>query len=202
MERFAFLIEGFRGMTLYRFAASFVIYSMLGWLVESIYMSICEKKIVNRGFARGPFCPIYGFGATIGCMALAPLQHRFLLLYLVGAVMATIFEYWVGRLMIKFLGNLWWDYNEKPYNFQGIICLESTLAWGFYGIIIVGFLNPWLLDFIDNADRSKMNLFIEIVLAIAVIDYVIRLAEVFKTPLLKVRDLAVEAYRNIRGRGE
>lgn len=188
------------GMTLYHFAASFVIYSMLGWLVESIYMSICEKRIVNRGFARGPFCPIYGFGATIGCIFLAPLSARFLPLYITGAVSATIFEYLVGRLMIKFLGSLWWDYNEKPYNFQGIICLESTLAWGFYGIVIVGFFNPWLLRFIENSDHVKMTRFVEIVLAIAVVDYIIRFAGLFKEPLLRARNSAVEAYRNFRGR--
>ena len=51
------------GMDLYHLVAAFVLYSMIGWLVESIYMSICEKKITNRGFARGPFCPIYGVGA-------------------------------------------------------------------------------------------------------------------------------------------
>ncbi len=200
MDKFDFLLVGFKGMTLYRFAASFVIYSMAGWLVESIYMSICEKRITNRGFAHGPFCPIYGFGCTLGCMMLAPLSDKYLALYLTGAVSATIFEYLVGRLMIKALGSLWWDYNDKPYNFQGIICLESTIAWGFYGIIAVGFLNPWLLNFIDSVDRVKMTWFIEIVLAIAVIDYVIKLAEVFKEPLLKVRNSAMEAYRNFRSK--
>lgn len=195
-----FLLVGAQGMTLYRFAASFVIYSMMGWLVESIYMSICEKKIVNRGFARGPFCPIYGFGATIGCIILAPTTRSFLLLYIASAVSATAFEYLAGRMMIKALGSLWWDYNEKPYNFQGIICLESTLAWGFYGIIVVGFFNPWLMNFIESVDSVKMTRFIEIVLAIAVIDYIIRLAEIFKKPLARVRDTAMEAYKNFRSR--
>ncbi|MCR5279311.1 MAG: putative ABC transporter permease [Lachnospiraceae bacterium] len=187
-------------MTLYRIAASFVIYSMLGWLVESIYMSICEKKIVNRGFARGPFCPIYGFGATIGCIVLAPLREHFLLLYLVGAVFATIFEYLVGRFMIRALGSLWWDYDDKPFNFQGIICLESTLAWGFYAIGVVAFINVWLMNFVDSLDPVYMTRFIEVILAIAVVDYVIRLVEIFKAPLLRARDTAMEVYRNLRGR--
>ena len=54
------------GFELYYLVGAFVIYSMLGWLVESIYMSFCNKKITNRGFAKGPFCPIYGFGAVLG----------------------------------------------------------------------------------------------------------------------------------------
>ena len=159
-----FLTVGLQGMTPYKFAASFVIYSMLGWLVESIYMSFCEKRLVNRGFAKGPFCPIYGFGATIGSIALAPFMKSYLLVYLLGMIFATIFEYLTGVLMIKSLGNLWWDYNDKPFNYKGILCLESTLAWGFYAIGVVEFLNVWLLKFIDSVDSRKMTIFIEIVI--------------------------------------
>ena len=49
------------GTDIYHLVTAFVIYSILGWLVESIYMSFCNKKITNRGFAKGPFCPIYVF---------------------------------------------------------------------------------------------------------------------------------------------
>ncbi len=43
----------------------FIIYSFLGWVLESIFRSFCEKKIINTGFLRGPICPIYGCGAII-----------------------------------------------------------------------------------------------------------------------------------------
>ena len=46
----------------YHFLNWFLLYSMLGWLVESIYMSFCNKRLTNRGFVRGPICPIYGVG--------------------------------------------------------------------------------------------------------------------------------------------
>ena len=45
--------------------AYFIIYSVLGWIIESIYRSICERKVINTGFLKGPFCPIYGIGAVI-----------------------------------------------------------------------------------------------------------------------------------------
>ena len=56
-NRIIFGIDG------YEVVMWFLTYSMMGWLVESIYMSFCNHKITNRGFAKGPFCPIYGFGA-------------------------------------------------------------------------------------------------------------------------------------------
>ena len=43
----------------------FITYSFLGWVMESIFRSVCEKKLINTGFLKGPFCPIYGIGAII-----------------------------------------------------------------------------------------------------------------------------------------
>ena len=140
----------FFGMTGYHLLGCFVIYSMGGWLVESIYMSICEKKLTNRGFGLGPFCPIYGVGAIVGYLIASPLADRPLLLYFSCAIFATIFEYLVGIAMKKVLGEVWWDYNNKPANFQGILCLESTLAWGFYGIIVIRFLHLRVCGLISN----------------------------------------------------
>lgn len=41
----------------------FVAYSVGGWAMESTYCSIGERRLVNRGFLNGPYCPIYGAGA-------------------------------------------------------------------------------------------------------------------------------------------
>ena len=53
------------GTDFYHLVASFVIYSILGWLVESIYMSICNKKLTNRGLAKGPFVLFMGLGQPL-----------------------------------------------------------------------------------------------------------------------------------------
>lgn len=129
------------GTDIYHIVQWFFIYSTLGWCVESIYMSICEKKLVNRGFIFGPICPIYGFGALLAYFLLKPLDSNYVLLYLCGSMIATIFEFIVAKLMIQIFGSVWWDYTDKPFNFEGILCLESTLAWGFYTICLFGFLH-------------------------------------------------------------
>ena len=40
-------------------------YSAIGWLVESIYVSVSKGHWVNRGFLNGPICPVYGAGAIL-----------------------------------------------------------------------------------------------------------------------------------------
>lgn len=43
----------------------FYLYCMLGWCFESTVVSVGQRRLVNRGFLRGPMLPIYGFGAVI-----------------------------------------------------------------------------------------------------------------------------------------
>ena len=82
---------------------------------------------------------------------------NWLVLYIVAALSATTFEFLVGKMMIRIFGELWWDYNEKPFNYKGIICLESTVAWGFYGLGIVFFLHGWVLQAIDRVPIQPLT---------------------------------------------
>lgn len=167
------------GTDVYHLIAAFLVYSILGWFVESVYMSFCNKRLTNRGFAKGPFCPIYGVGA-VGCyLIMGSLKGHYIQIYLLGALLATVFEYLVGRAMIKLFGQLWWDYNEKPFNFQGIICLESTIAWGFYALGIVHVLHGWVYSLIDSVQLETGVIVVCVLLLIAVVDYAVQLSRIF-----------------------
>ncbi|MDY3917372.1 MAG: putative ABC transporter permease [Candidatus Limivivens sp.] len=137
------------GTDLYHLVQWFFAYSILGWIVESIYMSFCEKRWVNRGFIFGPICPIYGFGALGVYFLLRPFVGNVFLLYFSGALLATAFEFLVANLMERLFGEVWWDYSGKPFNYRGIICLESTLAWGLYTIVMFYFLHHGIVYVTD-----------------------------------------------------
>lgn len=188
------------GSDVYHLIAAFIIYSVLGWFVESAYMSFCNHRLTNRGFAKGPFCPIYGFGAVIGYLILNPLSGHYVTLYLTGAFLATTFEYLVGIMMQKLLGEVWWDYTEKPMNYKGIICLESTIAWGFYAIIITMFLHERVLHLIDAMDMAYGQILCIVILAIVTVDYLIRLYLLFKTSIQEEKDRLIDKYRSFRAR--
>ena len=188
------------GSDVYHLIAAFIIYSVLGWFVESAYMSFCNHRLTNRGFAKGPFCLIYGFGAVIGYLVLNPLSGHYVTLYLTGAFLATTFEYLVGIMMQKLLGEVWWDYTEKPMNYKGIICLESTIAWGFYAIIITMFLHERVLHLIDAMDMVYGRILCIVILAIVTVDYLIRLYLLFKTSIQEEKDRLIDKYRSFRAR--
>lgn len=167
------------GTDIYHLIAAFIVYSVIGWFLESVYMSFCNRKLTNRGFAKGPFCPIYGVGAVTCYLIMGPLKGQYLKIYILGAVLATIFEFLVGKAMIRIFGKLWWDYNEKPFNFQGIICLESTIAWGFYALGVVHFVHAFVYRIIDSFDYTMGIRLVWIILALVTVDYAVQLLKAF-----------------------
>lgn len=155
-NRIIFGIDG------YEVVMWFLTYSMMGWLVESIYMSFCNHKITNRGFAKGPFCPIYGFGALTVFFVLRPYSDNSILLFFLGSFLATTLEFLTALVMKRIFGEIWWDYHEKPFNYRGIICLESSIAWGFYTLFLFMFLQNIVAAFVAmipvRAGRTIGNL--------------------------------------------
>ena len=144
----------FFGTDVYHVVHWLLIYSVLGWVVESIYMSFCNKKLTNRGFIHGPMCPIYGVGALTVYFVLRPLEGNWVAIYFGGTFLATSLEYVTAVIMQKVFGCIWWDYNDKPFNYKGILCLESTIAWGFYTLFLFMFLQKWVNSFVGLYPRS------------------------------------------------
>lgn len=162
-----------QNLDLYHIVSVFFIYSILGWIVESIYMSICNRKLTNRGFIKGPICPIYGGAATIIYFLLLPLAGNYVAIYFVGVVVATAIEYIVAQIMLFIFGEVWWDYNDKPFNYKGILCLESSIAWGFYCVFLFGFLQKTAIAFVDFYTEKIGIMAGECILSLLIIYYMV-----------------------------
>lgn len=131
----------FNGMNVYQLMVWFFIFSFLGWGMECIVIRKERGYWENRGFAKLPFCVIYGFGVFNACILFKPIEHNYIALYIAGAIGATIFEYLTAVVMQKLFGEVWWDYTYKKFNYKGILCLESTLGWGVVALFVFGYLN-------------------------------------------------------------
>ena len=114
----------------------FFLYCFLGWVWESCYVSAKRRQWVNRGFLHGPMLPIYGTGAVIILLATIPVRDSLWLVFLLGMLAATALEYVTGAAMEALFKVRYWDYSHKKFNFQGQICLESSLAWGVLTILM------------------------------------------------------------------
>lgn len=131
----------------------FFIYSFLGWVWESIYMSILERKPLNRGFLYGPWIPIYGFGATTMLFATMPFRDRVWLVALIGMLVGNSLEEIAGRVMEKIFDVRYWSYEGYPGNIDGFICIPATLLWGFFSVLSLYQLNRPFDYLIRTVDR-------------------------------------------------
>lgn len=142
----------FHGMNLGQIALWFFIYSFLGWAMECIVIRKQLGRWENRGFAKLPFCVIYGFGVFIALNLFEPIKDNYVALYFFGAMMATLLEYATAMVMLKLFGEIWWNYDHQPFNYKGILCLQSTLGWGLLALIVFGFLNSGIEGLVLSID--------------------------------------------------
>lgn len=131
-------------MYLVRLFQTFVAYCFIGWVMESIFHTVWERKLVNRGFLNGPYVPIYGFGALLVLNVLEPFQSHWYIVFPVSIILATTLEYVTGWAMEKLFHNRWWDYSMFPFNLHGRICLVFSLGWGVLCLILVYIVSPFV----------------------------------------------------------
>ena len=129
-------------ITFYDIVLYFSLFSFCGWICESVFCSIHEKKLVNRGFLNGPVCPIYGFGGLMVVYILAPLQNNLVLLFLCGLITTTALEYATSWLMEKLFHTSWWDYSDLKFNLNGRVCLKFSIIFGLLSVVAVKLLYP------------------------------------------------------------
>ena len=120
----------------------FFFYCFCGWVWESCYVSLCQRRWVNRGFLHGPLLPIYGSGAILILLATIPVADDLRLVWLFGMLAATALEYVTGAAMERIFKVRYWDYSNQRFNLGGHICLSSSIAWGFFSILLVRFIHP------------------------------------------------------------
>ena len=169
----------------------FVIYSFLGWVLESIVRTVCERKIINTGFLIGPFCPIYGFGAIIMLLFLNTFENNSILLFFIAFVVLSLWEYLVGVLLEKVFSTKYWDYSNHKFNYKGRICLTNSIAWGILGVLFIKYIHPFIENIIGYIDPTYLAIATTIVIVIILIDAIINVVKVknITSTLAKIEDI-------------
>ena len=146
------------GLSVWRILAYFIIYSVVGYIIETIFGIITKGTWESRqSFLYGPFCAIYGLGAAIMIIFLHKYSKNYTRLFIGGFIVGSIVEYlvsWIGEIL---LGVKWWDYSNMPLNINGRICVYFSIFWGFLALYLIGSFNPRIDRLIDWF-KSKFSL--------------------------------------------
>ena len=162
--------------TSYQWLFVFYTYCFLGWCFESAYVSLKSNKLINRGFMRGPFLVVS-----------MPFADHIVLTYIAGCVGATALEYITGVTMEALFKVRYWDYSNKRFNFQGQICLSSTLAWGFFTVLMTRVLHRPIDRFVLSVPDRVLYYATAVLTVYIVIDFTLS----FKAAL-DIRDILVK----------
>lgn len=187
---------------LLQYIALFYIYSFAGWLMETIKISIEEKKFVNRGFLIGPYCPIYGIGVLAITILLKRYSDDIWITFFMSLIICGVLEYATSYLMEKIFKARWWDYTTKKFNINGRVCLENLILFGVLGTTIVFVANPFFLKYINMVPELALNIVLGIISIIFVIDIIVSYKVIFdlKDISRELKDNTIEISEKVKSR--
>lgn len=152
-----------------------VVYSFLGWILETVYASIKNRKFINRGFLYGPMCPVYGFGALILIIFSNPIKNNIFSLFLFATVATSALEYFTGYILETAFKTTWWDYSHDFLNIKGRICVTFSLLWGIGAVIFIKYIHPSIINISNIISTNLGYIILQIIFIIIIIDFIFTL---------------------------
>lgn len=180
----------------------FMIYSIIGWMIEVSYHAVTMGKVVNRGFLNGPLCPVYGSGVLMVLMVVNLCGEWFgfetdlsrakvIELFIIGIIFATLIELIAGFLLDQLFHARWWDYRDRRFNLNGYICLEFSIYWGLGIAFVLRVIQPVFENIVSSIPVRISWILLSAFYIIFLVDIILTVLTILKLnkQLEKMRDM-------------
>ena len=162
------------GFTITKILAYFIIYSVVGYIIETIFGLLTKGVIESRkSFLYGPFCGIYGVGAVIMIIGLQKFNKNNYTLFAGGFIIGSLIEYVVSFIGEWFFHIKWWDYSSMPFNINGRICVWFSIFWGILAIYLMTHFHPKIDKFLNKMQPNMLKTFTIILTILIFIDFLV-----------------------------
>ncbi len=165
----------------------FTICSILGWLVEEVYVFIAVGKIVNRGVLFAPMCSIYGFGAIILYLLfynIKPTKINIPYIFITASLLLGAFELLCG-LGFKYILNIeMWNYDGFFLEILNYTTVPIMIGWGILGTLYVFFIQPLLSKIISFVPQGIQKRLAIIIVCYLLIDFSFSVFHLYGNPEL------------------
>ena len=169
----------------------FIIYSFIGWIIDICDIFFHTKKIVNRGFLIGPYCPIYGVGVLLIIFLLKEFTDTPLALFVLASVICMTLEYLTSYVMEKWFNARWWDYSDRKFNLNGRICLETTIPFGLGAMLVMYVVQPFIANLLNKIPNNITIIIGIILMIIFIIDAIISFSVI-----TKIKDIDISKFKD------
>ena len=158
---------------------SYMIYSVIGYVYESLLCSVREKRFVKRGICYGPYCPIYGTCMiTTYAVVYALGLHNIFVIFVMAVIVNSVIEYLLNILVDKACGYKMWDYSWRKYNIKGRVCLAGAVVFGIASTVMCRFVQPMLNEILSKVESSKLLIIGIVLCMVALCDMMISLVSI------------------------
>ena len=163
------------GCGFYKLAWLFLIGSLLGDLVETVFCRITMGWWMSRSsLVYGQFSIVWGFA----CALLTALMYRYRnksdrYLFFYGTVVGGTYEYVCSVLTELVFGTVFWDYSKIPFNLGGRINLLYCFFWGIVAVLWVKGIYPFLSKWIEKIPKKIGPVLTWILVAFMAVDMAI-----------------------------
>lgn len=131
----------------------FLIYSFLGWVLESSFQKITKGTFLKPNFLYGPVKPMYGFGGTLLVESYRRNSSRFLY---VSLLIPLLVEWCSGKWLDSRYHLKYWDYSKEKIQLGGYICLKFAICWILLAQVLVKWIHPVLDAWIPRIEKNVM----------------------------------------------
>lgn len=162
------------GFTLTKIMAYFIIYSILGYIVETLFGLVTKGVIESRqSFLYGPFCAIYGIGAVIMILGLQRFNKNNYTLFFGGFLIGSIVEYLISLIGELIFNIKWWDYSSMAFNINGRVCIAFSFFWGVLAIYLMSHLHPKIDKLLDKILPKVLKIVVIIGFVFMILDFLV-----------------------------
>ncbi len=143
--------KGYITLNFYNLFWIFVVCSILGLIIETIFHAIVFGGYQDRaGLLFGPFSPIYGCGGVLMTVFLNRFhKSNLIVIFFVSAIIGGAFEYFTSWFMQYAFGAVAWNYTGMWLSIGGRTCGLFMAMWGLLGVVWIKALLPVMLRLIN-----------------------------------------------------
>lgn len=161
-------------ITFLRIVQYFIIYSVIGLVIETAFGLIVEGVIESRkNFLYGPFSCIYGLGAVMMILSLTRFSKNKYALFLGGFLVGSTLEYGVSLFGELIYNVKWWDYSGIPFNINGRVCLLFSIMWGLLAVYFISYFHPKVIRLLNKVNANFLNITTIIMIVLLIMNFLV-----------------------------
>ena len=158
-------------LTIHQLIWYFIIFSVLGLVIETLYCFVTTGIWESRkGLIYGPFCPVYGIGATIIIFLLYKLKDQKIKLFFYGGFLGSVLEYIMSFVLEAYSGTRFWDYSYFRFHLNGRICIVYTLFWSILALVLICLIKPGIDKILNKLKFKNIKIIDGVVVGLLAID--------------------------------